>query len=1804
MKRSLTFIFVTIILSHLLVTSVSATPKTNYDRAGNPSDNTANTSLPQAETGPRVENFVWAATGGRSGAIAASSAKLAAGKTIQPEAIAKVFLHRQAKRMALSQPAIDNAKLKALHDRGRGAIIASFQQMYKGHEVFSHQINVLMNRNGDSIAASGSFAPQKEVDPPIAGTDQVNDEYQLDGIAAIIAAFADLGGELVPAALVEKGIKGDFNLYSVKPHSGNLRLGGTPRCKMVYYALDNRLIPAWYVELQANSVDWVDNYAYGYVISAEDGEVLFRKNQQSHAYYSYRVFADDTGVNIPFDSPLGNGFSPVPNLDPEYDYPRPPADSTLLTLESGPISSKDPWLPVGATETVGNNVDAYLDIAGADGYLAIDGDIRATTSSVSTFDYLAVADSDPGTVAARNAAVVNLFYVNNFLHDWWYDNGFDEVSGNAQSSNLGRGGVEGDPLLAEGQDFSGRNNANMSTPADGFSPRMQMYLFDGQVEQWMDVPSIATMNILGASFGPENFDLTGTIAAGEPLTACTAITNSALVLGKIALLDRGDCAFADKVANAETAGAIGVIIANNIADVGPMGMSGTLETTLPVVSVSLEDGVLLRNGLAGGDVTATLFRQKDADRDGTMDNGIIAHEWFHYVSNRLVSNASGLANIQGRAMGEGWSDFSTIMMQVRPEDRNVLGNSDLHYPYSTGVYVDSNVYFGIRRAPYSISADIFPFTFKHIEDGVALPDTAPLSSIAGLVPNSEVHNAGEIWANVLWDFYAALLNDGRYTFEQAQERMKDYVIAGLKMTPYAPTFLEARDGIWAAVRASDEQDFQLAAQSFAKYGMGVGAVAPDRWSPSNEGVVESFVAQAAELKVADITIDYDYVNGDAGYCDRDGVLDVGETVLVKVSVENTGTQPFPADLTGQLVVLSGDLEPADGGLINFAVAGDGMSGVANLPITLVDSLTASEIRFALTFPKPAEDVGLILPDASEVTLQVNYDLQAHGVFTDSVTLTASKADWLPQIQAGEGANWQVSDAYDPIFRKSYMWYVPDNASTSDVTLTSPVIPADFGPLSVSFLSYFSFESYAAGISWDGGVIEISVNGGPWQDVVDAGGAFVQGDYNALVLSFDPTGNRSGFGNSNGGLTQYVVDFGNLYLGDNVQFRFRMKSDEAVGEFGWLLDDIRILGASEGAFSSVLDDSGVCVNRPPRAVLPILIEVDERLPGSSEQATVQMTGVADDLDGLAGITYFWQQTLGPAVALLGAESATASFTVPDISEDITLGFSLTVDDGEFTNTATTIVTIHYVNSIPVVWVVSAQIDAAERNEGESVQATIVLSGGGDDPENPQGLSYLWQQTAGPQVTIINAYSAQAEFLAPQINEDTQLSFTLTVSDGELSATTGVVVNLLNVESAPTALPPGDFDVQENHPGVADPVYASLSGAAVDPDGLEGLMYQWQQVDGPSVTLINAAQANAAFLVPSVTQNTPLQFQLTVNDGIYSNDAQVTVTVLNVNRPPVAILPTAQNVPEHNPDGSVKTVIQLIGGAEDPDGWEGLSYSWQQISGQQVLLQSANTAVASFTSPEIERDSQLTFKLTVNDGQYIDEGLTSVTIRNINVAPQVIVPDTFVAPEQNSGSGEQSIITLVGDATDHDTQDTLSYLWEQLTGPAVTIQNRDSAIASFVSPFINRDTDMGFLLTVSDGELSSSGFLKITLSNNNSPPVVSAGGDFNVYESQAMVTLYGNARDAEENALTYEWSQLYGEKVSFQDRNSLIFSFATPGPGVLVFMLTVTDSDGAQAEDVASVVVNEGAPDKITPDSSANVRAANVGMILELLLNSNK
>jgi extracellular elastinolytic metalloproteinase len=95
-----------------------------------------------------------------------------------------------------------------------------------------------------------------------------------------------------------------------------------------------------------------------------------------------------------------------------------------------------------------------------------------------TFIFPQNATAAPTTTANVNAARVNAFYVVNTIHDMTYRYGFTEAAFNFQNNNFGKGGAGNDRVTISVQDTAGTDNADFSTPADGQSGRMRMFLWD------------------------------------------------------------------------------------------------------------------------------------------------------------------------------------------------------------------------------------------------------------------------------------------------------------------------------------------------------------------------------------------------------------------------------------------------------------------------------------------------------------------------------------------------------------------------------------------------------------------------------------------------------------------------------------------------------------------------------------------------------------------------------------------------------------------------------------------------------------------------------------------------------------------------------------------------------------------------------------------------------------------------------------------------------------------------------------------------------------------------------------------------------------------------------------------------------------------------------------------------------------------------------------------------------------------------------------------------------------------------------
>jgi hypothetical protein len=343
-------------------------------------------------------------------------------------------------------------------------------------------------------------------------------------------------------------------------------------------------------------------------------------------------------------------------------------------------------------------------------------------------------------------------------------------------------------------------------------------------------------NVTGASLVPVTADLI-LVSDGTamPSEACSPLVNGSSVSGKIALIRRGNCAFVDKIQHAQDEGAVGVIMINhNNPDNDPtyvpyVNMAGftTPAFTIPSVFVNFEDGEAIIAAVEGGEtISATLQDYETFQLDGSLDNGIVAHEYGHGISNRLTGGAAAASCLTNATqMGEGWSDWFAMMLTIKPGDSG--DDARAAVTYSLGQPYDGP---GLPDRPFRYSTDMS-------ENPLTYGDTNDPSIV-------QPHGIGSVWATMLWDLTWAYID--KYGYDEdlfngtsGNNRVMQIVIDGLKLQQCNPGFVDGRDAILAADTAlTGGEDQCLIWEVFANRGVGLNASEGAPFSRSDQ--VEDF----------------------------------------------------------------------------------------------------------------------------------------------------------------------------------------------------------------------------------------------------------------------------------------------------------------------------------------------------------------------------------------------------------------------------------------------------------------------------------------------------------------------------------------------------------------------------------------------------------------------------------------------------------------------------------------------------------------------------------------------------------------------------------------------------------------------------------------------------------------------------------------------------------------------------------------------------------------------------------------------------
>jgi len=422
---------------------------------------------------------------------------------------------------------------------------------------------------------------------------------------------------------------------------------------------------------------------------------------------------------------------------------------------------------------------------------------------------------------------------------------------------------------------------------------------------------------------------------------------------------------------------------------------------------------------------------------------------------------------------------------------------------------------------------------------------------------------------MMWEAYNVILE--AHPFAEAHRRMSDYVVAGLLLTPPDATYTEGRDAILAAAGALDTDDMILMAAAFAGRGAGTCAISPPSQSFFLEGVVESGTI-AARIATSPVS-----VSDDGASCDHDGYLDPGETGTLRITLANSG------------------VIGAEGTVVTATTTTPGIT--LGKPVVVGTMAALSQVVVAIPGQDGAHRADQHGPRDQREGRQ-RRPLR-YGPHRDPVPPAGGRrrggppwrpaTPWRPSCSRGRRPD-RVAPASGAAPPRS-----PATTRCSGSTRRSSPTPrwcrrcSSVGPnpFVVSFKHAYDQESDSFGDFFDGGVIELSSDGGlTWRDVTTFG---ANPGYTGTVSlgGGNPIEGRSAYAGRSAGFPArqtVTLNFGTQFAGKLVQLRFRAGSDSCCSTAsGWTVDDVSVSGITNTPFPGYVAEPTRCTALAPSSV---------------------------------------------------------------------------------------------------------------------------------------------------------------------------------------------------------------------------------------------------------------------------------------------------------------------------------------------------------------------------------------------------------------------------------------------------------------------------------------------------------------------------------------------------------------------------------------------------------------------------------------------
>jgi uncharacterized repeat protein (TIGR01451 family) len=386
-------------------------------------------------------------------------------------------------------------------------------------------------------------------------------------------------------------------------------------------------------------------------------------------------------------------------------------------------------------------------------------------------------------------------------------------------------------------------------------------------------------------------------------------------------------------------------------------------------------------------------------------------------------------------------------------------------------------------------------------------------------------------------------------------------------------------------------------------------------------------------------------------------------------------------------------------------------------------------------------------------------------------------------------------------------------------------------------------------------------------------------------------------------------------------------------------------------------------------------------------------------------------------------------------------------------------------------------------------------------------------------------------------------------------------------------------------VADGVNVLLDASgSTDADG-GTLSFIWTQTSGNEVTINNATSSIASFTSGSATET--LSFEVSVTDSNDNAASDSVTTNVVVNQVPNADAGANQS------DISVGQTVTLNGSntTDDFDSiGDGLTLLWTETPDTGVMLSDNSVAMPTFTAPNLgESGGALTFTLTATDSA----GLQATDTVIINVSP-LNAPNASAGPDQ-SVFGNVTV-TLNGSNSMDTDGSIVSYLWTQLSGESVTLDESEPSMPTFTSP--TGPTSLSFNLTVTDNDGLMASDEVIVNVTSDPVAVCNAGPDAMIAEldDQGMASVVmvdgSNSTISSGTIASFMWSQLAGPNITFVDASQVNTSFVVPsvsadGASITLQLACTSDKGTVSNDEITITVSNTNLPPVASAGDDQNV-----------------